>query len=194
LCYSGVCMQLAERLAEDVDGAFLDLVTTYQDLVFAVALRVVSQRSDAEDVAQEAFVRAYRALRRYPGERIRALQLRPWLARVTLNLARNHVRDRRPATDLEAVGNRAATPAEEPASLVERREARDAWARLLAALPERYRLAVTLRHVDGLSYRELAEALRRPVGSVKSDVHRGVQLLRAAYDAEQRGQRQREAV
>lgn len=60
------------------------------------------------------------------------------------------------------------------------------WARLLAGLPPRYRLAVALRHVDELSYAELAETLARPVGSVKSDVHRGIALLRAAYDAEQR--------
>ncbi len=60
------------------------------------------------------------------------------------------------------------------------------WARLLKALPDRYRLAVALRHVDGLSYAEIAETLGKPLGSVKSDVHRGIDLLRAAYDAEQR--------
>ena len=68
------------------------------------------------------------------------------------------------------------------------------WARLLTQLPERYRLAVALRHVEGLSYEELAETLKRPVGTVKSDVHRGVALLRAAYDAEQRVTAQKEAV
>ena len=62
------------------------------------------------------------------------------------------------------------------------------WARLLAGLPQRYRLAVALRHVDDLSYAEIAETLNKPLGSVKSDVHRGIALLRAAYDAEQRGQ------
>ena len=65
------------------------------------------------------------------------------------------------------------------------------WARLLAGLPDRYRLAVALRHVDGLSYAEIAETLGRPLGSVKSDVHRGTALLRAAYDAEQRAHRAR---
>ena len=54
----------------------------------------------------------------------------------------------------------------------------------MAALPPRYRRAVELRHVSGLSYPELAEALERPLGTVKSDVHRGVQLLRAAYEHE----------
>jgi RNA polymerase sigma-70 factor (ECF subfamily) len=68
------------------------------------------------------------------------------------------------------------------------------WARLLNGLPDRYRLAVALRHVEGLSYDELAQATGRPLGSVKSDVHRGVALLRAAYDAEQRRIAQKEAV
>ena len=62
------------------------------------------------------------------------------------------------------------------------------WGRLLAGLPARYRLPVALRHVDELSYAEIAETLGKPLGSVKSDVHRGIALLRAAYDAEQRGQ------
>ena len=70
--------------------------------------------------------------------------------------------------------------------LAERSDERRMWARLLAGLPDRYRLAVALRYVDDLSYPELAETLGRPLGSVKSDVHRGTALLRAAYDAEQR--------
>ena len=68
------------------------------------------------------------------------------------------------------------------------------WARLLGQLPERYRLAVALRYIDDLSYPELAETLGKPLGSVKSDVHRGTALLRAAYDAEQRASSAREAV
>ena len=67
------------------------------------------------------------------------------------------------------------------------------WARLLAGIPARYRLAVALRHVEDMSYAEIAETLGKPLGSIKSDVHRGIALLRAAYDAEQRGQ-ERETV
>jgi RNA polymerase sigma-70 factor (ECF subfamily) len=186
-------MELAQRLALDLDAAFADLVLGHQDLVFGVALRVVG-RADAEDVAQEVFVRAYRALKRYPPDRVRALLLRPWLARITLNAARNHLRSRRPAGGLDAAPDPAAPPSAEPVSLAERREERQLWSRLLAGLPDRYRLAVALRHVEGLSYPELAATLDRPLGSVKSDVHRGVGLLRAAYEAEQRRVETREAV
>ena len=187
LCYPGVCMdELTARLAEDLDGTFETLVRRHQDLVFGVALRVVRDGGRAEDVAQEAFVRAYRALKKYPDQRIRELRPRPWLARIALNLARNDVRRAHPYDDLEAVAERATPADDSPVRLAERRAEGALWARLLNQLPRRYGLAVALRHVDGLSYDELSQTLDRPLGSVKSDVHRGIVLLRAAYDAEQR--------
>jgi len=185
---------LTARLAADLDGNFADLVRQHQDLVFGVALRVVRDSASAEDVAQEAFVRAYRALKRYPRERIEELKCRPWLAQISLNLARNAVRSRKQHDDLDEAAEQIPSKEVGPVRLAERRDDQRMWARLLAELPDRYRLAVALRHVEGLSYEELAETLERPVGSVKSDVHRGVVLLRAAYDAEQRVAAQKEAV
>ncbi|MGI8928842.1 MAG: RNA polymerase sigma factor [Candidatus Limnocylindrales bacterium] len=195
MCYPDVYMdELTERLATDLDGSFVDLVRNHQDLVFGVALRVVGDGASAEDVAQEAFVRAYRALKRYPAQRVVELNPRPWLAQIALNLARNHVRSRRLHKELDDVAEQLPSADDGPVRLAERRDDRRMWARLLSGLPDRYRLAVALRHVDGLSYEELAAALKRPVGSVKSDVHRGVALLRAAYDAEQRVAARKEAV
>lgn len=194
VCYPDVCMDLAQRLASDLDGAFNDLVVEHGALVYGVALRVVGRRPDAEDVAQEAFVRAYRALKGYPPQRIGTLRLRPWLARITLNLARNELRDRRPAGALDEVNEPPTGTGDQPVNIVERTEEHRLWKRLLDGLPARYRLPVALRHVEGLSYPELAEAVGRPIGTVKSDVHRGVRLLRAAYDAEQRRIEEREAV
>ncbi len=186
--------ELPARLSKDLDGSFADLVREHQDLVFGVALRVVRDGASAEDVAQETFVRAYRALKRYPSKRVRELRARPWLAQITLNLARNHIRARRLHGELDEMAELIPSADDGPLRLAERRDDRRMWARLLDGLPARYRTAVALRHVDGLSYEELAEALDRPVGSVKSDVHRGVALLRAAYDAEQRVVAQKEAV
>ncbi|MEP7158925.1 MAG: sigma-70 family RNA polymerase sigma factor [Chloroflexota bacterium] len=177
---------LCARLATDLDGAFTELVMDHQQLVFGVALRVTRDTAAAEDVAQEVFVRAYRALRRYPEERVRELRLRPWLGRMTLNLARNAIRGRRQHADVDGLAETEAGKDEGPLQLLQRSEEQRMWAGLLTALPERYRLAVAMRHVDGLSYAELAETLGKPLGSVKSDVHRGIDLLRAAYDAEQR--------
>jgi RNA polymerase sigma-70 factor (ECF subfamily) len=177
---------LCARLAEDLDEAFADLVVDHQQLVYGVAVRVVGE-SSAEDVAQEVFVRAYRALKRYPSERVREMRLRPWLGRMTLNQARNSLRGRKLTADLAEVVETQQSFDDGPALLHQRSEDQRMWARLLAGLPGRYRLAVALRHVDDMSYAEMAETLGKPVGSVKSDVHRGIQLLRAAYDAEQRG-------
>ncbi len=185
---------LCERLATDVDAAFPELVAAHQDLVFSVALRVMRNQASAEDVAQDLFVRAYRALKRYPAERVRDLQLRPWLARIALNSARNEIRARKGHEQLDDAAAEIPSRTDGPLRLVERADERRMWMNLLASLPDRYRLAVGLRYIDELSYPELAEALGRPLGSVKSDVHRGTALLRAAYDSEQRALMAREAV
>lgn len=185
---------LCARLATDLDGHFTELVMDHQQLVFGVAVRVTGDAASAEDVAQEVFVRAYRAMRRYPEERVRELRLRPWLGRMTLNLARNSIRGRRPTADIADLTDQPRSTDDGPLQLLQRTEEQRMWTRLLAALPDRYRLAVALRHVDGLSYAELAETLGKPLGSVKSDVHRGTALLRAAYDAEQRTNERLEAV
>jgi RNA polymerase sigma-70 factor (ECF subfamily) len=156
--------------------------------VYGIALRSTKRPADAEDLAQEAFVRAYRALLGYSPERRRALRPRGWLAAIVGNLTRNRARRQAPAAaDLDAVAQVRADEAPGPERLAEGRESAAAWSARLEALPARYRRAVELRHVSGLSYPELAQALGRPLGTVKSDVHRGVRLLREAYLAEMNG-------
>ena len=182
---------LTAALAADLDGSFEALVRGYQDRLYAFGLRLTGSPRDAEEIAQDALVRAYRALRRYPAERIATLRLRAWLFQVTVNVARNRTRARRlaevplvsedGARDLAA--DRAADAAEQPEQLAERRDEQDRLAAVVASLPERYRAAVVLRHVQGLSYGEIAAALGQPAGTVKSNVHRGVAYLRAALDA-----------
>ena len=88
--------ELRGRLAEDLDGAFEDLVRSYQDRLFSFALRLTGRREDAEEIAQDAFVRAYRALSTYPAERIRGMSLRAWLYQITLNVTRNRMRGKKP--------------------------------------------------------------------------------------------------
>jgi RNA polymerase sigma factor (sigma-70 family) len=179
---------LPGRLARDLDGAFEELVRGHERLLYGLALRVVGDTRDAEEVAQDAFERAYRALAGYPPERVAAMRLRPWLARIALNLARNRLRRRTPPTRPLEDGDGeplplAAPHGEEPAAAAERREDRQLWAGLLAGIPARYREAVVLRHVEDLPYAEVAEVLGQPVGTVKTHVHRGVRLLRVALEA-----------
>lgn len=176
---------LAAALARDLDTTFEALVRAHADRCYTIALRVLGNPHDAEEVAQDALVRAYRALTGYDAERIRELRLRPWLATIVVNLCRNRARRAvvpEVALDgLVALGREPASPAhEEPAAVASRGADRDALVRLLAALPDRYRVPVVLRHVDDLSYAELAEVLGRPEGTLKAQVHRGLAMLRTA--------------
>jgi RNA polymerase sigma-70 factor (ECF subfamily) len=180
--------ELPARLARDLDGSFEALVVAYERLVFGLALRVVGNRADAEEVAQDTFERAYAALAGYEAERVAAMALRPWLATIALNLARNRLRRRpppaRPLEDGDGQPVAVVAPAAaEPAAVAERRSERDFWAELLAGLPQSQREAVVLRHVEGLAYAEVAEVLGRPVGTVKTHVHRGVRQLRVRLEA-----------
>ena len=186
-------VDLVERLARDLDDAFEAFVLAEQDLVYGIAVRSTLDAGAAEDLAQEVFVRAYRALAEYDEERIRSLQLRAWLARITMNLCRNRARARRSRPveiAWEASSSLAvappADPTPRPEAVVVQRESDAEWGRRLAALPDRYRSAVELRHVHGLSYDEVAVALDRPVNTVKTHVHRGVALLRDAVAKEAR--------
>ena len=85
---------LAARLATDLDGSFRALVTAHEDRLYTIALRLLGDHRDAEEVAQDAFVRAYRAMAGYDADRIRQLRLRPWLASIVVNLSRNRRRRR----------------------------------------------------------------------------------------------------
>src|SRR4028118_2318991 len=88
---------LPAALATDLDGAFETLVRSHQDRLYTIALRLLGDPRDAEEVAQDAFVRAHRAIAEYPPERTRELRLRPWLATIVVNLCRNRGRRRPPA-------------------------------------------------------------------------------------------------
>ena len=181
--------ELLRRLARDLDGTFEALVRSHQDRLYGIALRFLGDPRDAEEVAQDTFLRAYRALVKYDATRIRDLHLRAWLATIAIRQCRTRAaRKRVTTTELLAEGPTApnARPAETPHELSARREGAEEWAALVTALPDRYRAAVVLRHVDGLSYPEMSEVLGRPEGTVKAQVHRGLALLRAAFEAAER--------
>jgi RNA polymerase sigma-70 factor (ECF subfamily) len=176
---------LVRSLAADLDGAFERLVRAHQDRLYTISLRLLGDPRDAEEVAQDAFVRAYRAMATWDAERIGRLQLRPWLASIVVNLSRNRRRraaDRRPPLRLAPLLEAGFDPVaerDEPEVAGIRRAEAEQWADRLLRCPPALRTAVVLRHVDGLSYEEIAQALGRPVGTVKAQVHRGLVRLRA---------------
>jgi RNA polymerase sigma-70 factor, ECF subfamily len=183
---------LLDALAGDLDLAFERLVRARQDRLFSIALRILGDRSEAEDAAQDAFIRAYRSLGGWQPARIRELRLDAWLATIVVNVARTRSRRRGTTTTresltfLDELDHPSSAQAETPHGRLARREASEAWAGRLRALPQRYRAPIVLRHVDGLGYDEIGEALDRPAGTVKAQVHRGLALLRAALEAESR--------
>jgi len=193
---------LTADLAADLDAAFETLVVSFQDRLFSFAHRLCGNREDAEEVAQDSFVRAYRALKTYPADRIRALALQAWLYRITLNVARNKWRGKRVRlVSLENGGGdgEAARRAWEapdaaerrPDSRLEQEQDRAGLASLVATLPERYRAALILRYVEGLRLEEVATILKQPLGTAKSNVHRAVNLLRRAITDSRRAKRSR---
>jgi RNA polymerase sigma factor (sigma-70 family) len=180
---------LAERLARDVDAAFPSLVAEHQDRLFTIALRLLGDQRDAEEVAQDALVRAFRAMHGYPRERVATLRLRPWLASIAVNLARNRRRrldDRHPPGSLEPMLDAGFDPPVDgrtaPESTAARRETKRELVAALQRLTPAVRAAIVLRHVDGLSVAEVAEALDRPEGTIKAQVHRGLRELRAVLE------------
>jgi RNA polymerase sigma-70 factor (ECF subfamily) len=177
---------LAGDLAADLDNAFPALVEVHAGRLFSIALRILGDRGDAEEAAQDALVRAYRAMAGYDAARIRELRLRPWLATIVVNVCRNRTRVNRVRT-VELAFEPAAEPATDP---VGRRDARATWAGRLAMLPAAQRTAIVLRHVDGLSYAEMSAALGRPEGTLKAQVHRGLGALREALLADERRERE----
>jgi RNA polymerase sigma factor (sigma-70 family) len=182
---------LATRLSRDLEAAFPMLVTQHQDRLYTIALRLLGDRRDAEEVAQDALVRAFRAIAAYPPERTAALRLRPWLASIAVNLARNRRRrldDRQPPSQLEPMLDGgfdvAADRLVRPDAAADRRETQHELATALLHLTPAVRAAIVLRHVDGLSVAEAAVALGKPEGTIKAQVHRGLRELRAVLEAE----------
>ena len=170
---------LRAALVDDLDAGFAELVTTHQDLVFSLALRSTGQRADAEDLAADALLRAYRALRTYDADRIVGLALRPWLVTVVLNTARNRARTdgRRPATTAAEPPDHA-DPQPGVEARVEAAERRRELGDHLAALPEKQRLAVLLRHVVDLPVAEVAAVLGCGENTARSHAARGLARLR----------------
>ena len=174
---------LPQRLATDRDRAFPDLVRAMQDGVFSGVLQFTRNRHDAEDVTQETFVRVYRALDGYDADRIRALQLRPWVWTIALNLCRNRARTAARHPEAPLTADRVDTDVDTDSEAIENVSLAE-WRTRLAALPAPQRTAVVLHHVVGLPYAEIAESTGRMESTTRSDVRRGLARLRTLLEEE----------
>ncbi|WP_245667897.1 RNA polymerase sigma factor [Actinomadura macra] len=178
-----VAGQVTAALAQDLDAGFAVLYEAYRGAVFSTALRLCGRWAEAEDLAAEAFLRAYRALCGYPPERIAALRPRAWLLTILTNLWRNGLRAaarRPPPTPLEDAPD-PPDPAEPVEDAAARHETGRELAGLLDALPAAQRAAIVLRHVTDLPVAEIAAVLGLPEGTVKSHISRGLARLRTLH-------------
>jgi RNA polymerase sigma-70 factor (ECF subfamily) len=167
---AGDAPRFLDRLRAGDAPAFEELVMTYQHRVFGVALRMLGNRAEAEEVAQEAFVRAHRALGEFRGD----AKLSTWLYAITSRLCLNRLAsaERRLVRQGEDVLLRLSDAGPRPDAALERRELETALGRAIAELPEDRRIVVVLRDLEGLSYEEIAEVLELELGTVRSRLHR----------------------
>lgn len=172
--------------------ALTQLILSQQHYVYSIAMSVLKNPDDAADLAQEAFVRLFRALPQYNGES----RFTTWLYRLVVNLGRDELRRRGrqvsvvpPIADEEgqdelssvADGDRWA----DPALALDSRELRDDVRRALNQLEEHYRLVLTLYYFDDMKYSDIAEALDIPLNTVKSHIRRGKERLAALLQAQE---------
>jgi RNA polymerase sigma-70 factor (ECF subfamily) len=172
------------RVQKGDKSAFDLLVRKYQHRIAKLVSRYVYDRSEVEDVTQEAFIKAYRAIKGFRGESA----FYTWLYRIAINTAKNYLvaQGRRPSIadveteDAEASDFSAGTNLRD-ATTPERQMLADeigrAVERVLATLPEDLRTAVTLREIDGLSYEEIAEVMDCPIGTVRSRIFRAREAI-----------------
>ena len=151
--------------------AYGELVTRYQTNVFNVCYRILHERGEAEDLAQESFMRAYDRLTTFEIER----EFGPWMRRVAANLCLNHLESQRSTAELKEeqdVGE-----SQRPEAVVEVHERSEQIRRALASLPAQYRVVIELRHYQEMSYDEIASELNIPLSDVKSHLFRARKLL-----------------
>jgi RNA polymerase sigma-70 factor (ECF subfamily) len=175
--------QLVERVQRGDKGAFDLLVSKYQRKIFRQLSRLIRDSAEVEDVAQEAFVKAYRALPNFRGESA----FYTWLYRIAINTAKNYLvsQGRRVPTTTEADIEEAETfddgerlrDLNTPESMLRTKQVAEAVNRAIDRLPEDLRTAIVLREIEGLSYEEIAESMNCPIGTVRSRIFRAREAI-----------------
>jgi RNA polymerase sigma-70 factor (ECF subfamily) len=169
--------ELVKRVQQGDKKSFDLLVLKYQNRIIKLVSRYVREPSDAMDIAQEAFLKAYRALPNFRGDSA----FYTWLYRIAINTAKNHIvsMSRRPPeahlenADGDAIALEELQPdIDNPEHLLLADEIKETILTAMNKLPEDLRVAITLREVEGLTYEEIAEAMDCPIGTVRSRIFR----------------------
>lgn len=174
--------QLVERVQQGDKNAFNLLVLKYQSKVISLISRYVRNQADVADVAQEAFIKAYRALPNFRGESA----FYTWLYRIAVNTAKNYLVSqgrRAPANDVDVEdaeyyeGSDALKEFASPERLMLSDEIKKVIFDTLETLPEELRMAISLRELDGMSYEDIAIVMECPVGTVRSRIFRAREAI-----------------
>ena len=188
-----VDQQLIERVQKGDKQAFDMLVVKYQSRVMSIVSRLVRDHHEAQDIVQEAFIKAYRALPRFRGDSA----FYTWLYRIAVNTAKNHLvsKGRRPAIEgveleeAEVVGIPSLQDDESPERQLLRDELEQVIYGAINKLPDDLKTAITLREFEGLSYEDISKVMDCPVGTVRSRIFRAreaidkqITILRAGED------------
>lgn len=175
-------LELVKRVQGGDKTAFDVLVRKYQHRIGAVIGRFVHDYAESQDIAQETFIRAYRALNSFRGD----AQFYTWLYRIAVNTAKNHLvsmKRRPPTSDVDAddaehyEGAYRMHDSDTPEHELLREEIARTVSEVVAALPEELRQAITLREMEGLSYEEISETMDCPIGTVRSRIFRAREAI-----------------
>ena len=173
---------LVERVQKGDKRAFDLLIQKYQHRIVSLVSRYVSDHAEAQDVAQEAFIKAYRAIGRFRGDSA----FYTWLYRIAINTAKNWIvaKNRRPpASDIDAVDaeqygiSERMKESSTPENEIMREEIERTVYDTIAELPEDLRTAIMLREMDGMSYEEIATTMECPIGTVRSRIFRAREAI-----------------
>ncbi|PPA71117.1 RNA polymerase sigma factor SigW [Jeotgalibacillus proteolyticus] len=163
--------------------AFGEIVELYKDRVFHVCYRMLGNRHEAEDMAQEAFLRAYTNIHKFDVDR----KFSTWLYRIATNLCIDRIRKKKPDyyLDAEVSGTEGLTMYSQiqadgrlPEEEVESMEIQESIQKEISLLPDKYRSVIVLKYIEELSLKEISEILDLPLGTVKTRIHRGREALR----------------
>ena len=171
--------ELVERCRRGEVGAFEELVDRYKNLVFAMIVRMFPDRSQAEDLAQDVFLRIHRGLPYFRGE----ARLSTWIYRIVANVCLQDRGRGASAISLDDVSARVSAPAASDRHAHDL-ELRDRLEKAIAQLPAQYRLLIAAHYLRGVQYEELAEAMNMPLGTVKTQLHRAKRQLRLLLETD----------
>jgi len=156
-------------------SSFRTLVDRYKDRVYTAVYRIVGNAHDAEDIAQETFIAAYRSIRSFDLSK----RFSPWLMKIAANMSIDYLRRRQPqSVPLDSPEAAELQLSENPLEAVEASELNQLVADIIDQLPPKYRAAIALYYTEELTYSEIADALEIPMGTVKTYLHRGREILR----------------